>query len=259
MIYSACKFNKQGDNIQPWCTPFPILNQFIVLCLVLTVTSWPTYRFLRRWVGWLGILISLRIFHSFLWSTQRLKHSQWSRSRYFSGIPLIFLWSINVGNLISGSCAVSKSNLLIWKFLVHHVWLKSSLGDFEHYIASMRNEHSCAAVGTFFGISLLWGWNENWPFPVLLPLLSFPNLLAYWCNTFTSSALRMLSSSAGISSPPLALLVVMLSRAHLTSHSRMSGSRWVVTLSWLYRSLRPFFIQFLCVFLPPLLNIFFFC
>ena len=97
-------------------------------------------------------------------------------------------------------------------------------------------------VGTFFGISLFWDWNENWPFPVLWPLLNFPNFLTYWCSSFTSSTIRMLNSSAGIPSPPLALLVVMLPRAHLTSHSRMSGSRWVITLSWLYRSLRPFFL-----------------
>ena len=37
-----------------------------------------------------------------------------------------------------------------------------------------------------FGIALLWGWNENWPFPVLWPLLSFPNLLAYWMQHFNS-------------------------------------------------------------------------
>ena len=50
MMYSAHKLNKQGDNIQPWCTPSPIWNQFIVPCLVLTVASWPPYRFLRRQV-----------------------------------------------------------------------------------------------------------------------------------------------------------------------------------------------------------------
>ena len=41
MLYSAYKLTKQGDNIQPWCTPFPILNQSVVPCLVLTVASWP--------------------------------------------------------------------------------------------------------------------------------------------------------------------------------------------------------------------------
>ena len=48
MMHSAYKLNKQGDNIQPWHTPFLIWNQSVVLCLVLTVASWPAYRFLRR-------------------------------------------------------------------------------------------------------------------------------------------------------------------------------------------------------------------
>ena len=70
MTYSACKLNKQGDSVQPWHTPFPILNQSVVPCLVLTVASWPAYKLLRRQVRWSGIPISLRIFHSLLWSTQ---------------------------------------------------------------------------------------------------------------------------------------------------------------------------------------------
>ena len=60
------------------------------------------------------------------------------------------------------------------------------------------------------------------------------------CSTLTASSFRMWNSSAGIPSPPLALFVVMLPKAHLTSHSRMSGSRWVTTLQWLSGSLRPF-------------------
>ena len=64
MMYSACKLNKQGDNIQPWCIPFLILNQSVVLCAVLTVVSWPAYRFLRRQVRWSGIPIFWRIFQS---------------------------------------------------------------------------------------------------------------------------------------------------------------------------------------------------
>ena len=70
IMYSAFMLNKQGDNIQRWCTPFPILKKAIVPCLVLIVASWPAYRFLRRQVRWSGIPISLRIFHSLLWSTQ---------------------------------------------------------------------------------------------------------------------------------------------------------------------------------------------
>ena len=58
MMYSAHKLNKHGDNIQPWHTPFPIWNQSVVPCPVLTVASWPAYRFLRRQVRWSGIPIS---------------------------------------------------------------------------------------------------------------------------------------------------------------------------------------------------------
>ena len=72
MVYSAYKLNKQGDHLQPWCTPFPSLNQFIVPHPILTVASWPAFRFLRRQVWWSCIPISFRIFHSLLWFTQRL-------------------------------------------------------------------------------------------------------------------------------------------------------------------------------------------
>ena len=60
------------------------------------------------------------------------------------------------------------------------------------------------------------------------------------CNTFTASAFRIWNSSIGILSPPLALFVMMLPKAHLTSHSRMSGSRWVITPPWLSGLWRSF-------------------
>ena len=50
MMYSAYGLNKEGDNIQPWCTPFPILNQSVTPCPVLIVAFWPAYRFFRRQV-----------------------------------------------------------------------------------------------------------------------------------------------------------------------------------------------------------------
>ena len=70
MMYSAYKLNKQGANMQPWRTPFSIWNQSVVPCSVLTVASWPAYRFLQRQVRWSGVPISFRIFHCLLWSTQ---------------------------------------------------------------------------------------------------------------------------------------------------------------------------------------------
>ena len=88
----------------------------------------------------------------------------------------------DVGNLISGSSAFSKSSLNIRKFTVHEL-LKPGLENFDHYFASMWDECNCLVVWTFFGHCLC-DWNENWPFPVLWPLLSFPNLLAYWVQHF---------------------------------------------------------------------------
>ena len=120
-LNSAYKLNKQSDNIQPWCTPFPIWNQSVVPCPVQTVTSWPTCRFLRRQVRWSGIPISLRIFHSLFWSIQ-LKVLAKSMKQMFFGALLIFYDLVDVDNLISGSSAFSKSSLNIWKFTVHYVF-----------------------------------------------------------------------------------------------------------------------------------------
>ena len=70
IIYSEYKLHKQGDNIQPWHTPFPLWKQTVVPCPVLTVVSWPAHRFLKRQVTCSGIPISWRIFYSLFWSTQ---------------------------------------------------------------------------------------------------------------------------------------------------------------------------------------------
>ena len=90
-----------------------------------------------------------------------------------------------VSNLVSCSSVFSKSSLSIWKFMVH-VLLKPGLGNFEHYFTCLQDEYNCVVVWTFFGIAFLWDWNENCPFPVLWPLLSFPNLLVYWVQHFNS-------------------------------------------------------------------------
>ena len=185
-MYSAYKLNKQGDNIQPWCTPFPIWNQSVVPCPVLTVASWPAYRFSRGRSGGL-VLPSLSEFSTVYCDphSQRLWHSQYSRNRCFSVTLLLFQWSSGCWQLISDSSAFSQASLNIWKFTVH-VLLKPGLENFEHYFTSVWDECNCAVVWAFFGIAFLWDWNENWPFPVLWPLLSVPNLLAYWVQHFHS-------------------------------------------------------------------------
>ena len=184
MMYSTYKLNKHGDNIQCWCTPFPIWNQSIVPHAVLTVASWPAYRFLRRQVRWSGIPIS----KNFLWfvvihTVKGFSVVNEAQVDVFLKVSYFLYDPMDVGNLISGSSAFSKSSMYIWMFSVH-ILLK--LEGFKHNLASMWNEYSCVIVWTFFGIALLWGWNKNWPFPTLWPLLNSPNLLSYWVQHFHS-------------------------------------------------------------------------
>ena len=54
----------------------------------------------------------------------------------FLELSCVFDDPMDVGNLISGSCAFSKSRLNIWKFMVH-VLLKPGLEKFEHYFTGM--------------------------------------------------------------------------------------------------------------------------
>ena len=138
----------------------------------------------------------------------------------------------DVGNLISGSSAFSKTSLNIWKVMVH-VMLKPGLENFEHYFTSMWDECKCVVVWAFVGIAFLWDWNESWPFPVLYHCWVFQICWHVECSTFTASSFRIWNSSTGIPSTPLALFIVILSKARLTSHSGMSGSRWVIIPSWL--------------------------
>ena len=92
VMHSASKLNKRSDHMQPWCTPFPILNQSVVPCLILTAASWLAYRFHKRQVRWSGIPISLRIFHSLLCpSRKRVFHSLLCPSRKSEAEVDVFL------------------------------------------------------------------------------------------------------------------------------------------------------------------------
>ena len=124
----ALKLNKQGDNIQPGSTPFPILNQSIAPCLILTVPLWPAYQFLRRYEKRFSFcLVETRIFHSLLWPTQVKGFSIVSEAEVgaFLEFPCFFYDPTDVGNLISGSSAFSKTSLYIRKTLVHLSWRRA--------------------------------------------------------------------------------------------------------------------------------------
>ena len=104
-----------------------------------------------------------------------------------------------------------------------HSWLMNCWSlDFEHYLASMWNKHNRMAVWPFFGLALLWtgmkidhfqSCGYSWVFHISWHL-------EY--STLIASSFIILNSSAGIPLPPLALFVVMIPKAYLTSHSRMS-------------------------------------
>ena len=186
-MYSAYKLNKQGDNIQPWLTPFLIWNQSVVPCPVLTVASWSAYKFLKRqirWSGipiswrifhshlvevhksvtqtcalpiwflrrqirWSGIPISWRIFHSLLWSTQRLCIVNKAEVDIFLEFSCFSYDPVDIGNLISGSSVFSKSSLSLWNFSVH-ILLKPSLGNLSIILLACE----VSAIVQYFEYSL---------------------------------------------------------------------------------------------------------
>ena len=117
-------------NMQPWRTPFPIWNQSIVPHPVLTVASWPVYRFLKRQIRWSGSPISWRIFQFVVIHTVKgFGIVNKAEVDVFLEFSCFFYDPTDVGNLISGSSAFSKSSLNICKFMVH-ILLKPSLENF---------------------------------------------------------------------------------------------------------------------------------
>ena len=152
MIYFAWKLNKH--YIQLWWTSFLILNQSIsdanycFLCCIQVSQE-------ADKVVWYSHL--LKNFPQFvvIHTVRGFNVVNGGEVDVFLEFSCFFYDSTDVGNLISGSSAFSKSILYIWNFLVH-VLLKPSLKDFEHYLASMWNEHNCAVVLTlpFFGIGM---------------------------------------------------------------------------------------------------------
>ena len=174
------------------------------------------------------------------------------KSLAFSTIQwMLAIWSLVSLPFLNSSCTSGRSR---FTYCWNLAWRISSITLLACEMSRIvRFKHSLALL--FFGIVmktyLFQSCGHCWVFQICWHIE---------CSTLTASLFRIWNSSTGIPSPPLALFVVMLPKAHLTSHSRISGSRWVIiTPSWLYESLRPFWVKFLCVFLPPLLNLFCFC
>ena len=152
MMYSAYMLNKQGDNIQLWCTPFPIWNQSVVPCPVLTVASFHDFSQEVGYVVWYSYLF--QNFSQFIVIHIVKGFGIVNKADLFLELSCFFNDPADVGNLISGSSAFSKTSLNIRKFTVH-VLLKPGLKNFEHYFTSMWDECNCAVVWAFFGIAFL--------------------------------------------------------------------------------------------------------
>ena len=118
------------NNIQPRCTLFPIWNQYVIPCPVLTVASWPAYRFLRSQVRWSGIPVSLRIFQFVMIHTVKgFGVVSKAEEDVFLELSCFFCDPKDAGNLISGSSAFSQSSLNIWE--VHGLCtVEACLGEF---------------------------------------------------------------------------------------------------------------------------------
>ena len=157
MMYSAYKLNKHGDNIQPWHTHFPILNQSVVPCLVLTYCFLTCIQVSQE-TG--KVACHSHLFKNFpqfflIHTVKGFSVANEEEVNIFLESSYFFYDLANADNFISGSSTFSKSSLYIWKFL-DHILLKPNLKDFEPYLATLWNEHSCVVVWTFFDIALLW-------------------------------------------------------------------------------------------------------
>ena len=126
------------------------LNWIVVPYPVLTVASWPAYRFLKRQVRRSGIPISWKIFHSLLWSlVEGFGIVNKAEIDVFLELSCFFDDPADIGHLFSDSFSFSKTSLNIWKFMVH-ILLKPGLKDFEDYFTSVCDECNCMVVWAFF-------------------------------------------------------------------------------------------------------------
>ena len=146
----------------------------------------------------------------FFWNSLPFSMIQWK----------LTIWSLVLTPLLNPSWTSGSSQFTYCWNLAWRI--------FEHYIASVWDECYCAVVWTFCCVVFLWDWNENDLFQSCGHCWVFQICWHIEYNTFTASSLRIRNSSTGILSPPLALFIVMLLKAHLTSHSSVGDHTIVV-------------------------------
>ena len=148
MMCSVFQLNKQGDNIQPWHTPFPIWNQSVVPCPVLQVSQQAGQ------VVWYSHLFKNFPQFIVIHTVEGFGVVNKADIDVFLELSCFFDDPADIGNLISGSSAFCKTSLNIWEFSVL-VLLKPGLENFEHYFSSVWDECNCVVVWAFFRIAFL--------------------------------------------------------------------------------------------------------
>ena len=168
MMCSAYLLNKQGDNRQPCHTSLSTFNPSVVPYRVLTVASWPAYRFLRRQVRWSGIPISKSLLQFVMIHTVKgFGVVNETEVDVFLEFPCFLYDPVNVGNLISGSSAFSNWACTSESSLFMYYW---SLTWRILSITLLAWKMRAMVVWTVFGIapSLALKWKVTFSSPVAM-------------------------------------------------------------------------------------------
>ena len=225
-ILCIYKLSKQGDSIQSWCTPFPVLNQSIVPCPVLTVLPDLRTYFSRGRSGGL-VFPCLEEFSQFV-----VIHTvkgfgivnkteadvlfcfvSWNSLAFLMIHRMLAIWSLVPLPFLNPAWTSGSSWFMYCWSLAWRI-LSITLLVCEMSAIVQQFEHSWMKTDIFQSCGHCWDFQICWHIE---------------CSTFSASSFRIWNSSTGIPSPPLALFVVMLPKARLTSHSRMSGSSLMMT------------------------------
>ena len=170
---------------------FEPVSCFVSHSNILTIASWPAYRFLRQ-VRWFGSQIFSSIFQFVVIHTVK-GFGVINKADIIFKRSCCFDYPTDVGNLISGSSAFSKARFNIWKFLVH-VLLKPSLKNFDHCLLAC-DEHNCMVVWMFKHsngcLNILWHClslelEVKLIFSSPVAPAEFSKLLAYWVQHLNS-------------------------------------------------------------------------
>ena len=159
------------------------------------------------------------------------------------------------------SCAFSMIQwmLAIWSLVplpfLNQAWTSGSSWFTYYWSLAWRilsnTLLACEWVQLCGSLNILWhwlSWGLEWKLPFSSPVATAE--FSKFAGILSAALSQHHLLEFGIPSPPLALFIMMLPKAHLSSHSRMSGSRPVTTPSWLFRSLRSSFYSS-SVFLSP--------